>query len=428
MKPKQAIVLLAVLGMLNTISFAFATGEGEQSSVEDVMLQAWINDFNPESRALMVDTLIPDFEAANPGIRVEMQFIGWGNHSEKYLTAWAGGEVPDIFEPALEQAAEMIDKGQTIALDEYIAEWGEIGDFYEAGYEPYMKDGGYYTVPFRLDIRNIYYRKDLLEEAGLDPEQAPDTWEDLARMAKLLTVRDGNKIEREGFNIEIGNFGAQEFVEFVWQNGGELLSPDNEPLLDTPEVLEALTFLTELYQEIRPEGTAQLPQSPIPYFATGQRAIEYGGLWTFVSVLKYAPEHVDNVGVAYPLMRETRVNNVFGGGFAISSASDHADEAWRWIEYFVSADVQAPYNELIGQMPSRREAVEFEFFQHPLLQKVLDSAQYGKIYLIIPAWWEMLSVLGDQLELSYNGRKSPAEALADAQKGWTEILVREYGG
>ena len=43
----------------------------------------------------------------------------------------------------------MIDKGQTIALDEYIAEWGETGDFYEAGYEPYMKDGGYYTVPTR---------------------------------------------------------------------------------------------------------------------------------------------------------------------------------------------------------------------------------------------------------------------------------------
>ena len=57
--------------------------------------------------------------------------------------------MPDIFEPALEQAAEMIDKGQTIALDEYIAEWGETGDFYEAGYEPYMKDGGYYTVPTR---------------------------------------------------------------------------------------------------------------------------------------------------------------------------------------------------------------------------------------------------------------------------------------
>ena len=288
-----------------------------------------------------------------------------------------------------------------------------------------MKDGSYYTVPFRLDIRNVYYRKDILREAGLDPEQALDNWDDLARLAKALTIRDGNKVEREGFNVEIGNFGAQEFVEFVWQNGGELLSPDNEPLLDTPEVLEALTFLTELYQEIRPEGTAQLPQSPIPYFATGQRAMEYGGLWTFVSVLKYAPEHVDDVGVALPLLRKQRVNNVFGGGFAISTAAEHPDAAWRWIEYFVSADVQARYNELIGQMPSRRAAVQHEFFQHPVLQQVLDSAQYGKIYLIIPAWWEMLSVLGDQLELSYNGRKTPAEALADAQAGWQGILDRE---
>ena len=425
MKAKQALGIVLMVGTMVAVPLAFGAGEGEQAGTEEVMLQAWINDFNPESRALMVDELIPRFQADNPGVTLEMQFIGWGNHSEKYLTAWAGGEVPDVFEPALEQAAEMIARGQTIALDKYVSAWGEIGDFYEAGYEPYMKDGSYYTVPFRLDIRNVYYRKDIFQEAGLDPEQGPDTWDDLARLAKALTVRDGNKVDREGFNVEIGNFGAQEFVEFVWQNGGELLSPDNEPLLDTPEVLEALTFLTELYQEIRPEGTAQLPQSPIPYFATGQRAMEYGGLWTFVSVLKYAPEHVDDVGVALPLLRKQRVNNVFGGGFAISTAAEHPDAAWRWIEYFVSADVQARYNELIGQMPSRRAAVQHEFFQHPVLQQVLDSAQYGKIYLIIPAWWEMLSVLGDQLELSYNGRKTPAEALADAQAGWQGILDRE---
>ena len=91
----------------------------------------------------------------------------------------------------------------------------------------------------------------------------------------------------------------------------------------------------------------------------------------------------------------------------------------------MSADVQARYSELIGTMPSRRAAVQHEFFQHPVLQQVLDSAKYGKIYLIIPAWWEMLSVLGDQLELSYNGRKTPAEALADAQAGWQAILTRE---
>lgn len=429
MKSRRLLGWLLLAVFLSVAGFVLAEGQAEAGSMERVTLQAWINDFNPDSRKLMTDELIPEFQEENPGIEIEMQFVGWGNHSEKYLTAWAGGAVPDIFEPALEQAAEMIDKDQAIPLDPYIEQWGEIDDFYPVGYEPYMRGDSYYSIPFRLDIRNIYYRKDLFAEAGLDPEQPPQTWEDLRRMAEMLTIRDGQKIVQEGFNVEIGNFGAQQFVEFVWQNGGELLSEDNRTsLLDTPEVLEAAEFLTDLYQTIRPQGTAQLPQSPVPYFATGQRAMEYGNAPTFRDVLRYAPEHEDNVGVALPLMREERVNNVFGGGFSISTVSEHPDEAWKWIEYFVSAEVQALYNEQYGQMPSRREAVEYEYFQHPVLQKVLESAQYGKIYLIIPAWWEMLTRLGDQLELAYNGRKSPEDALADAHEAWTEILVREYGG
>ncbi|MFW5835922.1 MAG: ABC transporter substrate-binding protein [bacterium] len=418
-------VLVVCLLLVGTTAL-FANGQEEMAGGEGVALQAWINDFNPDSRNLMNDVLIPEFQQMHPNITIEMQFVGWGNHSEKYLTAWAGGEVPDIFEPALEQAAEMIAKDQAIALDDYVDAWDQIGDFYPVGYEPYMQGGSYYSIPFRLDIRNIYYRKDLLAEAGFDPEEGPQTWEDLRDMAIDLTIRDGQRIEQEGFNVEIGNFGAQQFVEFVWQNGGELLSEDStRSLLDTPEVLEAAEFLADLYQEIRPEGTAQLPQSPIPYFATGQRAMEYGGAGIFRDVLRYAPEEVDNVGVALPLMREQRVNNVFGGGFAISSASEHPDESWEWIEFFSSTDVMARYAHEIGSMPARREAVEYEAFQHPVLQQVLDSAQYGKIYLIIPAWWEMLGRLGDQLELAYNGRKSPEEAMADAHAAWTEILNRE---
>ena len=131
---------------------ALGASEAEQAGTEEVALQACSNDCNPESRAFMVDELIPQSQADNPGVTLEMQFIGWGNHSEKYLTAWAGGEVPDIFEPALEQAAEMIAKGQTIALDKYVSAWGEIDDFFAVGCEPYLPDGSYYTIPFRLDI------------------------------------------------------------------------------------------------------------------------------------------------------------------------------------------------------------------------------------------------------------------------------------
>ncbi|MGQ9632408.1 MAG: ABC transporter substrate-binding protein [bacterium] len=395
-------------------------------AADKVTLQAWINDFNPESKKWITDTMMADFEAKNPNIKVEMQFIGWSHHSEKYLTAWAGGEVPDIFEPALEQAAEMIAEKQVIPLDEYVAKWGQIGDFFPVGYEPYMQGGKYYTIPFRLDIRNIYYRKDIFKEVGLDPEKGPDTWDDLRAMALKLNVRKGNKLERLGFNVEIGNFGAQEFVEFVWQSGVEMLNEaQNKATFNVPKGVEALEFLTKLYNDLRPVGTATLPQSPIPYFATGQLPMSYGGSWLYRNVLTYAPDRIGDVGVSLPLMKVKRVNNVFGGGFSITTKTKHPAEAWKFIEYFVSTETQAKYNELVGNMPSRKSVVEYKFFQNPVLRKVLDSAQYGKVYVIVPTWWEMLTKLGDQLELSYNLKKSPKQALDDAAAEWDRILSKK---
>jgi len=413
MRQRRILVLLVVV-LASAAMSAFAAG--------NVTLQAWINDFTPESKSYVTDTVIPTFEKANPGIDVEMQFVGWGSHSEKYLTAWAGGDVPDIYEPAVEQVAEMVAKGQALVLDKYVTAWGQIGDFYPAAYQPYMVNNHYYGIPWRMDIRSIYYRKDLLQQAGFT--KGPDTWDDLMKMAPKLTKRDGNVVTQQGFNVEFGNFGAQEFVEFVWQNGGELLNAaQDKAQLTSPEVVQALTFLTNLYKAEQPGG-AQLPQSPIPYFAIGQRALEYGNNATLLNVMKYAPDKLDQVGVVAPLMNKKRVNNVFGGTFSISTRSKNADQAWKFISYFTSAEVQAKYNELAGLMPARKAAMATPYFQTPIMKTIFDHAQYGKIYLIIPAWWEMLTALGDQLEQSYTGKKTPQQALQAAQDQWTAILAR----
>ena len=423
MKPRT-VFLSALAFILSAPAVIFGSAQPEGTAGEKVVtLQAWINDVRPESKKYIEEVMIPDFEKANPNIKVEMQFVGWANHSERYLTAWAGGEVPDVFEPAVEQASEMIDKEQVIALDDYIKQWGELDDFFPVGYEPYMKGGKKHTLPFRLDVRNVYYRKDHFKEAGLDPEKAPDTWDDLYEYAVKLNKRDGSKVIRLGFNVETGNFGGQQYVEFVWQNGSELLSADNKKAnANSPEAVEALTFLTNLYNELRPTGTATLPESPIPYFATGQQSMAYGNSSLFRDVEMHAPDSIDDIGIALPLMKKQRVNNCFGGGFSISSKSRNPDQAWEFIKAFISPESQSEWNNAHGTFPSRKSLVKHEYFSHPVQQKGIESAKYGKIYMIIPAWWEMMSKLGDGLELSYNKKKSPQEALDDVNTEWNRIL------
>lgn len=419
MSKNKSRLLIVALGLALAMM-----ASGIELAIAKTSLEVWINDFNPDTKKWIETELIPSFEKENPDIEVTMRFIGWGQHSEQFLTAWASGKVPDVFEPALEQAAEMVATGQTIPLNKYIDASGlDLGDFFPVGYEPYTIDGKLYTIPFRLDIRTINWRKDIFAEVGLDPNVPPDTWEDLRDYALKLNIREGKRLVRQGFNV---NPDAQLYMEFLWQNGGEALTEDDDQaIFNSPEGVEALQFLVDLYNDLLPPGTAQLPQTPIPYFATGQQPLKYGSAGDYRDVMRYAPEHIEDVGIAPPLKKAKRVNNVFGGGFAISSVSQHPDEGWKFIEFFTRQENIIKFCQLCGTMPSRKSAVESPYFRdNPPLVSALDAAQYGKVYVVIPEWWMLASKLQDEIELAFNNKKTALEALNDAARTWNEVLAR----
>ncbi len=393
---------------------------------QKVTLEVWINDFTPDVKKWMDEELIPAFEKENPDIEINMSYIGWAHHSEKYLTAWAGGMVPDVFEPALEQAAEMVVTGQALPLDEYIESWGQLNDFFPVGYEPYRIGGKMYCVPFRLDTRTIVYRKDIFEEVGLDPNIPPSTWEMLETSAEKLNKIENGRLIRAGFDpSEDPNWNTQLYMEFLWQNGGEALNEtETEAAFNSPEGVEALEFLANIKQMVLPPGVATLPQSPIPYFATGQTPLLVSGSGVLTQVKKYAPDHIEDVGVGLPLKKVERVCNSFGGGFSISSKCENPDAAWRFIEFFVRPENMANFCAIYGFTPARESLAKEAPFDTPQWQTFLEASKYGKVYIIIPEWWMLCSKLGDEIIQVYRGKKTPKQALDDAAAIWNEVLAK----
>lgn len=419
------------IGMLLTV-FAMAMLVANVGlCAEKVTIEFWLTDYNPDTKVLFEKKLIPIFEEKHPNIELQMVEISWDHFDEKMMTAFAGGVAPDIVQPGAEYAWLMAKKRLGRPIDDYVEKWAPKDDFYKASWGTVVEKGHVYGVPYLTSPRTIQYRKDIFREVGLDPNKPPETWEELHNYAVKLTQRKGRRIIRLGYNAHqwamgTWTFGMQPFMPFLWQNGGRVLSEDGtEAVFNSPEGVEALTFMERLYGELVPPGTATLPESPIPYFATGQLAMTWEGLDAAKSVYKYAPEHTDDIGVAFPTKRKDRKTAVFTDWLCITTQSKHPEEAFELIKFLTEKENLIAYDECFFFVPPRKACEDSDYIQeNPVMKKIVQVlALTGKA---IPHWPEsgkLYDAASREIAKALVGKKTPQQALDDAVTFWNEIIT-----
>ena len=145
----------------------------------------WYHFDNPEQTKVM-DGLVADFQAKNPGIKVEAQNIPWNNYYDRLFTAVAGGKAPDVAMVKLQQQAQLVEMGALEPIDARVTAWpgrNDLGDNLlniNKGH-----DGKQYYLPLQYVVIYLYYRTDLFTKAGVQP---PATCEQFVDAAKKLTV------------------------------------------------------------------------------------------------------------------------------------------------------------------------------------------------------------------------------------------------
>ncbi len=159
-------------------------------------LELWITDALPDTRDLLDKQLIPRFEAAHPGVKVNVQYISWANIDQKLTISFAGGVEPDVYQVGAEYVGGLAYRGMAEPLDDRIAKWGKKDDFFPASWNTCVYQGKTYGLPYLSAPRVLMYRKDLLAQAGF--AHPPDTWEELAAAAEKMTRRNGKIIDFAG--------------------------------------------------------------------------------------------------------------------------------------------------------------------------------------------------------------------------------------
>src|SRR5215472_4219123 len=205
----------------------------------------------------IIDGYAADFEKENPGIKIKAIYAGtYQDTLVKALTALKSGEPPDIAVLLSTDMFTLIDEDAVTPFDPLLtsdADKAWAKSFYPAFMENSQTGGKTWGIPFQRSTIVMYWNKDAFKEAGLDPEHAPQNWDELVAFGKKLTKRDaGGNVTQWGVQIPTTGFPYWLFQGLTTENDAVLAnSAGNEVYFDKPGVVEALQYWIDLVNKYK---------------------------------------------------------------------------------------------------------------------------------------------------------------------------------
>jgi len=345
---------------LDAVSLLFGLGSftlvgcGSSSRDERTTLRFWAMGREGE----VVQELVPAFEAENPDIRVVVQQVPWTAAHEKMLTAHVGRSTPDAAQLGNTWVAEFAALRALESLEPWLATSTVVApDRYFSGiWDTNVIDGAPYGVPWYVDTRVLFYRKDILARAGYEtmPETWPE-WREAMRAVKAV-AGPGN------FAILLPSNEWTQPVIFGLQAGSPLLSDNwTRGAFSEPEFRDAFHFYIELFREglappYRNNEVANLYQE----FGRGAFSMYITGPWNLGEFRRRLPPELQDSWATAPLpgpdAAHPGVSLAGGSSLVIFEHSKHKPEAWRLIEYLSRPEIQLRFLALTGDLPARAEA------------------------------------------------------------------------
>lgn len=387
------------------------------------------------------------FEKAHPDIHPKQWgglILPGGGGRAQFMLALAGGSAPDVYKAWFHILRHDIDQGFAYPLDEWIGEgWEGWMNSPPLWKEVASKDGRIYAVPTPgMAYYGLVYRKDIVRDAGLDPETPPATWDDFERWCKRL-VKPG----RRPLAIENRPWG---YLPWVGAAGGDVVrkkasgsgDPDGEweACFDSPECLRAASFLQRLVRQDLVRGLPVLSVSSdiAGMFVEGSIVCVFGG----EDLVAYLTEHLnfpaDLVGLMpFPAADGTLrpVLQAHKHFYAMTESVAHRpkeerDKVWQALMALASNDVydeQVRVNAREGRarwcVPSDLKRLGLERYMDeipPGIRKMYEDLEAGRIRKVTEphvGFWQAASDIVSRrflgLLLSDSGKELDcAEALA----------------
>jgi multiple sugar transport system substrate-binding protein len=355
--------------------------------------------------------LAKEFEAANPGAKVQVTAIPWDAAHDKFTAAIAAGKTPDA---AMVGTTWM---GEFAGLDALDPTPPSIDKsvFFEGAQKTTEVDGTSYGIPWYVETRLLYYRTDLAEKAGIT--EPPASWEDLKAMAKAMKEKAGAKY---GIGLQAGGTGSwQTVMPFAWSNGAELTKDDGKAYnFDTPEIKEAVEYYQSFFTEGLSDKAAPATPTTEPDFASGKVPMFISGPWMMSAVEKVGGAGFkDKYAVAPMPAKKSSSSFVGGSDFVVFKNSKQRDTAWKFVQWLADPKTQVKWYQQSTDLPSVKSA-----WEDPAISKDEKLATFGKQLETaqappsFPTWEQVVATFDTELEKVTKQGADPAAALKSVQQ------------
>jgi len=373
----------------------------------------------------VVAELLPEFERDHPGVRVEVQSLPWTAAHEKLLTAFAGDATPDVCQLGNTWIPEFVALRAIEPLDRYVAASQVVdpGDYFSGILDTNRVDGELFGVPWYVDTRLLFYRRDLLAKAGFS--EPPRSWEEWTRALAAIKQRAGPS--RYSILLPLNEF--EPLLALALQQQEPLLRDGGRwGNFESAGFRRTLEFYLDMYRHgWAPPLTNTDVSNVWNEFGRGYFAFYISGPWNIGEFKRRLPSDEQSSWMTAALPGPDGLGASIAGGSSLvlfrSSRSKAA--AWQLIEYLSQPSIQRRFHEMTGDLPPRRATWNDEHLQTDVYARAFrDQLERVKPAPKVPEWERIANELRLVTERAVHGELSVDQAAHELDARADAILEK----
>jgi N,N'-diacetylchitobiose transport system substrate-binding protein len=378
-------------------------------------ISVWIMDPGSPKIQDVVKQYATDFQAKNPGTTVNIEFVPWAQAHDKFVTAIAGGKVPDVAEMGTTWTPEFADQGGLVEQPKFKA-----GDYVSSLVDAATLNGKVYGKPWYAGARALIYRKDILKKAGID--KPPATWDDMMAASKAIKSKVPGV-----YPVSYTGLTEHMYLPTIWQAGGQIATQSGstwKSALNTPEAAKALAYYASFYKDgLDPKAAVgwEEPDAQTA-FINGDVAMLIAGGWTYNSIIATKPALEKKIGTALEPAGPSGKGTAFAGGSHLVQFQESKNKALgaAFVDFMLQPAELNKFTEAVGFLPGTTEGIKSSGYledatRKPFAEQLLD---HSAVYPPSPKWGglEGANIFDGQIQKVMKGQATPQQALAELAK------------
>jgi multiple sugar transport system substrate-binding protein len=352
---------------------------------------------------------IADWTEANPDYPIDLQLVGWAQCQDRATQLAIAGDPVGLAYVGSRTVKQF-------ALNDLIVEIPmteeEIASYHNYVPETVTFQGTQWGVPVAFSTKALYWNKALFEEAGLDPDVPPTTWEEKIAFAQQIT----ENTDAAGYGVVAKTFDntMHQFLHWVYSNNGLIIDENDNIVIDSPEVLEALTAL----RDIVPYGE----EGPTAYEQNEVRAIWLDGGVAMIEAMASAGNLAGEAGMDWGVAPLPQGPSAEGPGtllitdsLVVFKGTGYEDKAVEFAKFLTQPVYQWPYEQENGLTPLRpSEEVDAFVEENPQWAPLIEGIEFGGPEPLFTDYLGLQNVMIEMVQSVVTGEAEPQEALTRA--------------